>query len=97
MTLPTVEAAKEIDAKFFDFLLSEQDITQYHLKTQSQMGWQISPDMLGDCVDQEWISDNETTKISVMIGIFDSEEAAIRGMHYYTHTTSGTLAMGVTF
>ena len=83
-----INAQEIIDAKFFNFLLSDQDLSDYHLKTQNQMDWQISPDGLGDCVEQEWISYNGIPQVILIIGIFNSEEEAIRGMDYYTHTTA---------
>lgn len=81
--------AREIDSKFMDFLLSGQNISGYDIEHQGQMGWQISPDELGDCVSQQWYNDNGISQtLTLRIGIFDSEEEAIRGMLYYTGTTA---------
>ena len=96
-SLSTVQAAKEIDAKFFDFLLSDGAISGYVLEKQYQTSWPISPAESAAIVRQTWISNDEDIQVRLSICILNSEEAAIRGMHYYTHTTAEPWLWGALF
>ena len=96
-SLSTVQAARKIDAKFLNFLLSDQDISSYNLKKQYQSSQPVSLTESGEIVSQTWISNDKSTEVLLNICIFDSEEEAIRGMHYYTHTTAELWLWGALF
>jgi len=93
--------AGEIDAKFLKFMLSDQDVPEYRKGGTTQRRWPVGPDILGYCLDQVWVSNNGNSEAVLDFAIYDSEEAAIRGMYYYTHTTAepwvwGSLDGGIT-
>jgi len=84
-----IHAESVIDEKFLKFLLTEDEVPGPVLQKQSPDSWRVtSHGSRDDNVYQIWTSNNGATEILLVLGIFDSEENAIKGMNYYTHTTS---------
>jgi hypothetical protein len=78
---------EKIDERFWDFLLTREEVPGYHLEKVYQTDCcPVSPDGLGYVVKQEWASIDEDIEINLTMEIFDSEETAIRGMNIYMET-----------
>ncbi|MGA1863585.1 MAG: hypothetical protein ACMUHX_00830 [bacterium] len=78
-------------------MLSDQDVSEYIRGGITQNIWPIGPDILGYCLEQVWVQNNGNSEAGLHFAIYDSEEAAIRGMYFYTHTTAQVWIWGSLF
>lgn len=84
-TIIEVRDNEKIDERFWDFLLTADEVPGYRLKEVYRRS-SISLYGLGYVVNQKWASIDEDIDIDLTMEIFDSEETAMRGMNSYMDT-----------
>ncbi|MGA1795183.1 MAG: hypothetical protein ACMUIL_04905 [bacterium] len=85
----TIEVTDDegMDERFWDFLLTADEVPGYRLtKVRHHIAYRSNPGETEYVVEQDWASIDEDIEVNLMMEIFDSEEAAIRGMDGYMDT-----------
>ena len=89
--------AREINAKFQKFLLSDQEVSEYSIRSTIPGYWPVGTDISVDRADQQWETSSGKPAAVIVLAIFDSEEAAIRASYCYTYPTESVEIWGSLF